>query len=146
MNELNFDLDVVEVPVQIGDQHFLLREASGEAGKKYTNAQTRGMRVEDGKVIGFGDMAEADHVLLSSCLFRVEDGKPTEKRVGVDTIAKWKNKIVKALVEKCKEISDLDIGEMTIDQLKAERAKIDAKIQKLDSLGNGRASTPDGSE
>lgn len=108
------DLAPTEIKVRIGKDHYLLREASTDAATKYRNAQIAAMRVSDGKVTGMAGIADTDPLLVSLCLFPLENGVPKLDRHGwpvnvpISFVRGLRNKITKVLVEKIRSISDLD--------------------------------------
>lgn len=106
-DELVFEVDtLIEIPVRIGSRNFILREADGETGVAYVNRQMNTMKVKDGKVAGLGNVAELGPFLLSRCLFEIIYGE--EHPVAETEIRKWRNAVVTKLVERCKQISDID--------------------------------------
>jgi len=70
------DITFQEVPVQIGDKNYTLREATGDAACLYRNAMLRCTKLgPEGKpetVVGMGDV---EPYLVSLCLFN-EGGQP----------------------------------------------------------------------
>lgn len=104
MNELHFEsLDLIRVPVTIGDKHYVLQEASGEATAKYRNALLESTKLgPDGKAVSVKGLADVEMLLISLCL---EDGQG--KQVPVSVLKTWPNRILKTLFDKAKEISEL---------------------------------------
>ena len=132
----------IEVPVKVRDSTYTLREASGEAAAKYRSAAAACMKMVDGKTVGISGIGEVESLLVSLCLF--DDKNKLVKR---ELINSWPAKIVKALFERCKEISGLD-EDASIESLKKQRDKLNEQIKTLedDALGNSSSNTTDGSE
>lgn len=87
-------------------RRYVLREASEEATIAYNNVFTSAARMDGAKVVGMGGISEADAVLLSHCLFRVEpDGK--EYRVLLSQVKALPHRITGKLAAKAKEVSGL---------------------------------------
>lgn len=134
--ELVFDLNPIEIPVTVGGNRYVLREASGEAQTAYMNAQMSGVDVnEEGKPIRFREAANADPLLVSYCLFRTDkDGNPVNVRVPLEKIQSWPARIQKVLIQKVKEISGM------VD------ANDESQVEAIRGLsGNGPEPTTDGS-
>jgi len=106
--ELNFDdLTPIEIPVRIQGKNYVLREASGDAACRYRNAVLACAQLTpEGKAVSVRNLADVEPLLVSLCLFD-EKGNP----VSVNQVRKWPARVVKALYEKAKEISDLDLEE-----------------------------------
>ena len=103
-DELVFDnLELVELPVIVGDKSYTLREANGGAACQYRNALIECTKLGPGGVpTQLKGIASVEPLLVSLCLFD-EKGK----RVPTSTIEKWPARVQKALFEKAKEISEL---------------------------------------
>ena len=104
------DLTPIEIPVSIGGKKFLLREATEDAAVKYRNKLAAAGRMVDGKVVGIGDIADAEPLLVSLCLLELyevngPDGLPQqrERPVLLSTVRGWPAKVVKAIFDKCME-------------------------------------------
>ena len=111
--ELHFaDIAMKEVPVTIGEDNYVLCEASEETAELYQNATMRGVTMQDGLVRLSDSMAGAQSLLVSRCLFKIEDDN-TRRCVSQKTVQSWPSRIVKPLFETAKKISDLDVDEET---------------------------------
>ncbi len=109
MEEMNFDLEVVSIPVTIGGEKYELREASGDAACKWRNAILSKAKLgPDGKPQTVGSIADTEPLLVSLCLFN-ESGK----NVSLSVVRSWPARIQKALFNKIKDISDLDEDEQS---------------------------------
>lgn len=136
MEPLNFDdIALIEIPVKIGSKRYVLREATGDAACKYKNAQMACAKFNaDGKPAGVGNMADTEPLLVSLCLFEVDDqGQPLKTSVPLQTVRGWPARIQKALFEKVQAISQLEIKE-TKETL---TEKIDRMREQLGRLENG---------
>ena len=99
-----FDLTPIEVTYNIGGIDYLLREASGEAAVKFSNAKLKNLVLNDGKVTKVSGMADIQPLLVSLCLTEKLSGKPVSEA----TIKSWPSRIQTALFDKAKEISEID--------------------------------------
>lgn len=140
----------IEVPVKnLFGKNYVLREASGDVACRFQNKRAKCMRFgTDGKTASIDNIADVDPELLSMCLFGENDKTPNlyDKPVSLPTIRAWPSRIVKKLVEKAKEISELEDTEETVVELekKLEAAREKAKTQEETSK-NVSAPTTDGS-
>ena len=116
-----FDLTPIEVEYTIGTTVYILREASGEAAVKFSNAKLKNLVMDDGKVTKVAGMASIQPFLVSLCLTE----KATGKAVLEETIKSWPSRIQSALFDKAKEISEIDQ-----DATKEGLEKIIADAQK----------------
>jgi hypothetical protein len=119
LGQIDFDdLEPCGVTVTLGrgdqKQHYILREATADAAKKYQNCRARSTRFnEEGKVTGIDGVADAEPLLVSHCLCLTNpdhvtvllDKKSNAMTVPLHTILSWKVGIVKTLFEKVREIS-----------------------------------------
>lgn len=136
------DLSCVEVPVHLGKTVYNLREASGGVATKYRNATMRGMRVEDQKVVGMDNIADAEPLLVSLCLCKTDDkgatlfdrnGNPIT--VTLAFVQALPSRIQKALYAKVREISPgLDEKE-TKESLTKRLADTQQKLTALEKDG-----------
>lgn len=131
MDPIEFEsLDIIEIPVTLAGQQYVLREADGNAATVYKSAVVRSIRMVDGKTSGIsGELPAADLALLASCLFLVsEKGKvPVAQKL----IASWPGRVSKALAERCKTISELNPVE-TKESLTKQLEQIKEKLAKLE--------------
>ena len=70
---------------------------------------------EGGKPQGIRGLADADSLLLSLCIYRLIKDETEEKRIPIPhtTILTWPRKVVKALSDKVKKMSDMDVDDET---------------------------------
>lgn len=108
MSGLVFEsMDYAELPVQIGQRHFVLREASVKAVDEYQDALDATTLYNDkGVRIGVKGIGMADTKLLSMCLYEKKDG--SIEGVSVDELLGWKNRIRQELFKQLKRISNID--------------------------------------
>ena len=105
--EMTFDeIELISIPVRIGGEDFVLREATAEAAGKYHDAIIKSTRMSDGKITGSDGLGGVEPLLVSLCLFR-KKGKE-EEAVSLIEVRRWPTRVVKPLFERVKEISELD--------------------------------------
>ena len=106
------DLAPREVQVKIRGEDYVLREADAFAAIRFRNAAVAGMRMKDGKVVGVEGIANLESLLLSMCLFKVEqkNGERVLAKVTEGFVLKLPSRISKQLFEQAKKISELDEG------------------------------------
>ena len=116
-------LEPIMVPVKIGTEWYALKEASGEAARKYQNALLSGASLGvDGRTssleldklaLGLDKLADIEPLLVSECLFHAVYDVVANRIVSVGTlvgysvIIEWPGKIISRLYAKVKEISEL---------------------------------------
>lgn len=135
------DLTPIEVKVPIGGKNYTLREGSGGAIKRYSNAKLSKMTLKDGKPVSLNGMADTEAFLVSLCLFD-EDGR----NVSVETIEAWPNRVKEWLFDTAKKISKLD-QDKSLPTLLKERDEITEEIEKLQAealAGNGQSASSTG--
>lgn len=122
------DITPLEVEVRVGKLDFVLREASGEAAVKYTNAKLKRLTLgSDGKPSTFQGMGDLEPYLVSLCLFTAKRERPelNNQPLHEVEIRSWPHKVQKKLFEVAKQISEIDQ-----DQSKEDLEKIVADAQK----------------
>jgi hypothetical protein len=104
MDGLVFDsVDLRQVPVQVGRQEYVLREANGAGARAYRNAMLRGAKLgPDGKPVSIESMADGELVLVQHCLVDRQG-----RQLHMQVLAGWPSRVLKALFQKAQEISDL---------------------------------------
>lgn len=81
-NEMVFDITMQEIPVTIGKDKYVLREADGDATCKWQNKMFRATKLnEEGKPVGLDNVADVEPYFLSLCLFPVVNGEVSDKPV-----------------------------------------------------------------
>ena len=138
MEELNFDLAPIEIPVTILKKKFILREASGDAACKYRNLQLRSTKMtgsSDNKglqITSIDGIADAEPLLVSMCLFAVSDeGVVSPKSVSEQFVRTLPSKYVTKLFEKVQEISGLKEELETEEVLNQQILDASSKLDKL---------------
>lgn len=142
---LNFDLTLVEVPVTIGTDKYILREASGKAACIYRNAMFGHTTLgPEGNPVSFKGMADIEPLLVSLCLFKADTNSP----VTLDKVRELPSRIVTSLHNKAKEISNLSEDEDTADSLDKEQKALDKRKKALIDSQSKKvpSSTMDGSD
>ena len=92
-----------EIPVTLGTEQFVLKQATAGASTKYRDAFLRATKMDDGKLKGFDGMAATEIYLISMCLFRrFPNGDVLVSR---DVIESWPGEVQKPLFEAIKRIS-----------------------------------------
>ena len=140
MRPMSFDESPIEVPVSIQGKKYVLREASGDAARKYHNAVLSSTQLgPEGKPSRIKGMADVEPLLVSNCLFSVDD-EGQQVPVLLQTILDWPARVQKGLFERIKDISDL-VEEGEVEEL--EKALEKAK-QRVAAAKNDSSSTRDG--
>lgn len=107
--EMTFDeIELISIPVRIGGEDFVLREATAEAAGKYHDAIIKSTRMSDGKITGSDGLGGVEPLLVSLCLFRAAKSGRQEEAVSLIEVRSWPTRVVKPLFERVKEISELD--------------------------------------
>jgi len=126
------DLALIEVPVTIGGQQYVLREANGDAACKFQNARVARYEYNDeGKLVKLRDMADLEPILVSLCLFKQEDMSPVPEAV----IRSWPGKIQGKLYDRAKEISGLDETE-DLATMEKQLVNLQKRIDKMRKVGD----------
>lgn len=140
------DLMPKELPVWLGGRPYALREASESAAVAYRNVITSGVKIVDGQVSGVGNIAEAQPVLLSQCLYRAEQ-EGRQGKVPLDAMGNadfrhlvpmsWVKglpaHIVKQLFDTVKEMSPgLVEEEESADVIRKRIKKDSERLEKLE--------------
>ena len=104
------DLTPIEIPVSVAGKSFILREADGDTATKYSNTLTSSFTLGlDGKPSKIGNIADIEPLLVSLCLFPVDNnGNVSPQHVKESVVRKWPARILKEIYAKAKEISELD--------------------------------------
>lgn len=106
------DAAPIEIPVQIGARHFILKEADEAAAVKYQNAASKGAkRLSDGSIIMPDRANDAEPLLVSCCLIEIVgiDGDKKYLPVSLPQVMAMPTRIVRALADKVKAMSHLNI-------------------------------------
>jgi hypothetical protein len=119
---------MTEVPVSnLFGKNYVIREAGGGGGSAYKDAQLKGARINDeGRPVGFSNLAHADLILLSKCMYEVHaDGKRTP--VTMDFVENvLPNRLALKFIKTAKELSGIE--------------------EKADAVKKPQADSEDGSE
>lgn len=125
-----------EVPVTIGSTQYILREARSGTVTKYRDYFTKNATLQqapDGKLIPvqMGAISEAEPFLVGECLYTTGD-RP--RKVGLAVALDLPNRVVKALHTRIKEMSDMDEGDRTVENVDAEIEVLKAEKASLEEL------------
>lgn len=150
---MEFEEELKEVPVKIGDEKFILKEADGLIAVTYRNevmSRTRALQNANGAIKPKDGLAGIEPMLISMVLF-TEDGSAVAK----SRIQGWSNAVQRALFDRAKALGSLE-EKRTLADLKAERKQLDETIKELEAAGyeeepdeeskNSPSSTTDGSD
>ena len=127
-----FDLSEFDAPaeeiVRFRGRIYLLRAADGAAVVEYDNLRTRSITLnEDGRPEKLGDISTAGPILLSRCLF-FHDGKEKGESVDKRMILGWPGQVQTRLINRCKELSDID--QPTTETLEKQIEALQKKLEK----------------
>lgn len=146
-DEFDYDsLEVIDVPVKYGGKKYVLREASGDTGRKFNDARTKCMHFQDGGVSGVEGVGGLPIYLLSMCLFETdEDGVVQPKRhVTQEALKSWPERVIQPLFMKAREIGELD--QDSLESLRKQYKELGERIAKMeeDAVKNEPKSTETG--
>lgn len=135
MDEFDFSSHkVIEIPVTspTGKKH-VLREASGDAVARFNSARSRCMRFQDGGVSGVEGMGGLEMLLVSLCLFNVdEEGKPNlNSTVSQTELKSWPGRDIAELSNEAKKISEIDMDD-DLDSLRKQYKDLGERIQEME--------------
>lgn len=131
MMDLDFaDLKPKEVKINnLMGKNYILIEASAEVGNRYRNAVLGSAKFDEkGKLTGAKNLADAETLLVASCLVDAETRKP----VSQSTILQWPDRLQKQFARIAKHISGLDV----------ELKKKDGDSKKQPSDGDNSSASP----
>jgi hypothetical protein len=147
LSPMEFDGELTEVPVRVNGVEYVLREATGDVACKYRNAITKQTTLtesqDESRTIKVGNIADSEPYLVHLCLFDTENNN-----VPLSKVRSWPPKVVSALYNRAKEISELDQDE-DVESLIKQRDKLNqqiAKLQKEDPAKNEQSGIPLGFE
>jgi len=108
------------------EEDFVLREATGEAERRFTNARTKAAKIgANGQIRELGDVGDLKPLLVHLCCFR-DEGPKAGQQVGLAEIGKWPGRLVSSLFDKAKEISGFDEEDKLGEELSKALALEDA--------------------
>jgi len=126
------DLALIEVPVTVGGQQYVLREANGDAACKFQNARVARYEYNDeGKLVRLRDTADLEPLLVSLCLFMQDGVTPVSEA----TVRSWPGKIQGKLFDRAKEISSIDEPE-DLATLEKQLVNLQKRIDQMKKLGD----------
>lgn len=133
LEELVFDdLQPIEIPVRIAGKQYVLREASTDAATKYRNAVLKSTRLDrDGHAMSLDGSADVEPLLVSMCLFEVNDkGETLNRPVNVSVVKTFPSKVTKELYDRVRAISGLG-AEDTEEELEKEIKDLQERLEEL---------------
>ena len=101
--ELNFTLQLAEIPVVLDNKNYKLVELSGETQGSYLNSVGDRVKVTDGKITGMRDYKGIQADLLCLCLYDSEDVLVPKK-----VIQSFPASVLAKLYEAAQELNGLD--------------------------------------
>lgn len=139
LRNLNLSLEPAKEYLTIGSDKYVLCEPTETASCQWRDALVRATRLDsNGKPIGMDGISNSDSLLLSMCLFR-EDTQGKLQPVNKQTILSWPSKIVRPLVDACKEMGGFDEeDDEDIDSLEEKYKDLGEKISKIKARSNGK--------
>lgn len=134
--ELVFDsLEPAVAPVKLAGKAYVMVEASEAAAAKYRNFAARQVKyTPEGKLAGVGDVADAQALLVSLCLFEAEGRVP----VPVQIVRGWPARVVGPLFEAAKRMGGID--QETEESLGKRIAADQARLAELKARKGGAES------
>ncbi|MDB4786220.1 hypothetical protein OAG36_00650 [bacterium] len=112
------DVQVIEIPVTIGDTKYILAEASGESSAKFRNMMLNNTELLDGKPVKVINYADVEVFLVHLCI-RYEEN---DKQVPIGVVKQWPARVVSKLFTTAKDISELDEDDVDEEQAKNEQS------------------------
>lgn len=129
------DLKPVEIPVKYRGARYLLLEGTEDAVRQYQNLIFKSTKLVDGKPSTVEGFADIESFLLSLCLVSVtvdpKTSMESRKPVSLADIRKWPHKVIKPLVKRLKQISDLSRDNDDVDSLKKRIAEDQERLDLL---------------
>lgn len=125
---MEYDLSVREEFLTIGKVDYILREASGEAGTKYRNADSACYEYgPNGNISKVTGLAETGPLLVSLCLFERVGNKP----VPIEQIKAWPDRVQQDLFRRAKELSNFD-QPVNLDAMIKQRDRLNERIASFE--------------
>jgi hypothetical protein len=131
------DLTPIEFPFSYKGKKYVLCEASADAASKYRNALLKNAKPgPDGRLASYGEMAEAELVLVAGCLFEAypdKDGAEKRRPVTVQQLREFPNRVTKPLFERAQKISELMPEKETREVLLKRISEASKKLNELNA-------------
>lgn len=132
------DILPIEIEVRLNGKVYILKEADGGSCAKYRDAITRAAQIgPDNKPIRYDGVAEAELMFLSLCLW--ESKGKTYRRVSIDVIRSWPNKVIDRLHSKAVEISNM-LGDSDNKEKKDNPTSLNGDTEETEDTGDARDS------
>lgn len=129
------DLTPITENITLGGVKHVVCEASASAAVKWRDVAIRGARMVDGKVVGMDNMARAEPLLVSECLYTNEEWSRGNKKrhVDIDEVMAFPNRVTAKLYNWIRDNSpDLEPKEDRESLLK-KQAELAEKLAALDA-------------
>lgn len=125
-------LERQEIPFKYDGKNYVLREATGGAGKQFQNARASCIVMgQDGKPAGLRNVGNLEPMLVHLCVFE-EKAEGRFVQVSQATVEGWPYKVQKELFEKAKEISGIEdedpLRNRLVEVLKRDDAPITFEV------------------
>lgn len=138
------NLEPAEISFSYRQRPYVLKEATAGIGVAYRNACFNAAKMSDGKVRGVNNLADAELVLVTGCVF--------EKRasgelgaVSVGWVKALPDKVFKQLFEKARDISGLQDKKDAV-AIRKQIAELQKQLKELDAPKEQPSDTPAPSE
>lgn len=151
------DEELVEVPVKIGANRYILQEANGDVVVQHRNAVLAYTRYNDqGNIASISGIASAEPLLISKCLYTTipaDKANPEgpvikSKLAGLEFVNNLRHRTMKKLFNRIKEISDMNDDE-SVEALKKQRDELTKRIVAIEEteakVKNSQSGTTGGS-
>ncbi len=106
----NLSLTPVEEEYTLDGKGYILREIGGEGSVAHQNAAMASIEMVDGKIQKAKNAGNLDIIFLSWCLYTYKREEPKFDNIRVPEVElrSWPNRVLKKLVKRAKEISEVD--------------------------------------
>lgn len=122
-----------EETVKVDDICYLLREADEESARKFRNACTKGITLDDGKIVKVEGIADVQSYLVSLCLYEIlPDGSTKNTSVLANVVRDWPARAVKQMFDWVKEVSDLE-EKPTADRLRKDISRMQKMLEDIEA-------------
>lgn len=96
-------LKLIQLTVTVDAKKYILREADGDAACNFKNSMASGTKFANGKLSGIGKVADAEYVLLDTCLQTLNG-----QHLGVVQLRKWPERVLKKMIDWVRKTSELN--------------------------------------
>lgn len=120
---------------------YLLRGASAAAAVQFREANLRGQVMEDGKLVRLQGLVESEPLLVSLCLFSLDEAGKPDAPVPVQVIKGWPVEVMKTLYEWVVDNSP-GLVSRTREGLLEEKARVERALAELDAKAADPKASP----